>query len=71
MRSPASRTPTARTPRTPVEGVEVERLFQALTRKPVLTLAEQLQLEQLRHIVANRASGVGLGYASGGKHGLP
>ena len=62
---------TPRSSRSPTEGIEVERLFQRLTRKPILTPAEQAQYEALKQMVGNRASDVGLGYASGGRRGLP
>ena len=65
-------TPSRRsTSRPPTEGVEVERLFQQLARKPVLTPVEQIQFEQLQKVVGGRAKEVGLGYASGGRRGLP
>ena len=61
----------AKTARPPMEGVQVERLFQSLARRPVLLPDEVKQFHQLERVVKQRAQHVGRGYASGGKRGLP
>lgn len=57
--------------RTPREGVDVEQLYRALARKPILSPQEQQVFEQLKQVVTARASHVGRSFASGGKSGIP
>ena len=57
--------------RAPREGVEVERLYRELARKPIQTPQEQQVFSRLHKIVSARASNVGRSFASGGKSGIP
>jgi hypothetical protein len=53
------------------EYAKVERTYRALHRRIVLSESEQLQHDALEKIVKERARGVGLSFASGGKKGIP
>ena len=53
------------------EGTATERLYRALARKPILTPEEAAQFERLQQMAKQRASHVGMSFASGGKTGIP